>query len=340
MRGTHGGDIYRNQVRYDFSVNTNPLGMPSAVRDVLHRAVEDCGRYPDIAQTGLKKAVSGMLGVSERNLVFGNGASELFLAVVRAIRPKRTVIPVPSFYGYEYAARAWTGEVIYCGTGAQENFCLGENLLSLLTEETDLLFLANPNNPTGNLLNRDYLRTVLTHCRERDIYVLLDECFISFCEGEASMLGEIGEFENLLLVNAFTKSFAIPGVRLGYLVCFDGKLLQRVQRQLPEWNISVFAQMAGIVCAGQQDYLQKTVRYVETERLFLTEKLRALGIRVFPGDANFLLFSGGQDLYGKLLQQGILIRDCGNFRGLSQGYYRIAVKSREENEVLLRALQG
>lgn len=339
MRGLHGGDVYRNKVQYDFSVNTNPLGMPEAVRDALRLAAEDSGRYPDIGQEALKEAVSGMLGVSETNLVFGNGASELFMAVVRGIEPKRTVIPVPSFYGYEYAARAGGGGIVFCETKEQEDFFPGEKLFSLLTQDTDLLFLANPNNPTGKLLGREYLRTVLTHCARRGIYVVLDECFVSFCAGQPSMLGEAGDFENLILVNAFTKSFAIPGVRLGYLVCSDGQMSRRIQRQLPEWNVSTFAQAAGIVCAGQKDYLQQTVRYVEKERLFLEEGLRALGISAFSGEANFLLLHSGRDLYGELLKQGILIRDCRNFRGLSEGYYRIAVKSRRENERLLRALR-
>lgn len=335
----HGGDIYRNQVKFDFSVNTNPLGMPEAVREALHLAVEESSRYPDFVQTELKKAVGNMLGVSEGNLVFGNGASELFMAVVRGIAPKKTVIPIPSFYGYEYAAGAAGGEIVYCGTGEQKNFCVGENLFSLLTEETDLLFLANPNNPTGKLLDRGYLRAVLTHCRKRGIYVVLDECFVSFCAGNPSVLAEAAAFENLILVQAFTKNFAIPGVRLGYLLCFDRQLLQRIKRQLPEWNVSVFAQRAGIACAGQREYLQETVRYVEAERRFLEERLRELGIRVFSGEANFLLLHSQRDLYGELLKQGILIRDCKNFRGLPQGYYRIAVKRREENEVLLRAIE-
>lgn len=339
MRQIHGGDIYRNPVQYDFSVNTNPSGMPDSVRDALHRAVEDCGHYPDMDQAELKKAVGGMLGVPEKTLVFGNGASELFMAVVRGIAPKKAVIPVPSFYGYEYAAKAAAGEIVYCEGKAEENFCAWEKLSAFLTKETDLLFLANPNNPTGKLMDRKELRSVLACCRERGIYVVLDECFVSFCAGECSMLEEAGHYENLILVNAFTKSFAIPGVRLGYLVCFDEKLLQRIRRQLPEWNVSVFAQAAGIACVAQKNYLRRTAAYVKKERDFLEEGLRALGITVFSGEANFLLLYSGRDLYGELLEQGILIRDCQNFRGLSRGYYRIAVKSREENEVLLRAVK-
>lgn len=339
MRGIHGGDIYHNQVRYDFSVNTNPLGIPPAVREALHRAVEDCGHYPDVSQTELKRAVSGMLGVPERHLLFGNGASALFLAAVQGIRPKRTVIPVPSFYGYEYAAGACGGKIVYCKMGAGDGFAPGENLFSFLTGETDLLFLANPNNPTGKFVDMAYLHAVAAHCRERGIYVVLDECFLDFCAEAPSFREACRTYENLIVVNAFTKSFAIPGVRLGYLICGDEALRHRIERQLSEWNLSVFAQAAGAACAEQKEYLRKTAEYVKRERHFLEEGLRKLGITVFSGEANFLLVSSGRKLYRELLRQGILIRDCRNFRGLSEGYYRIAVKSREENEVLLRALR-
>lgn len=120
--GIHGGDIYRNQVTVDFSVNVNPLGIPQAVKAALREAVEHCDRYPDLAGKELKQAVVGMLDVSEEYLLFGNGASELLMAVVHALRPKKTVIPTPSFYGYEYAAKATGGEIIFYGTGRRAVF--------------------------------------------------------------------------------------------------------------------------------------------------------------------------------------------------------------------------
>ena len=337
MKIIHGGDIYRNHVKLDFSVNVNPLGVPEAVKEALHEAVEDCGKYPDIAQVQLKKAVGNMLKVPEESLLFGNGASELLLACVRGIRPERTVIPVPSFYGYEYAAGAVGGNIFYYQTKKEDRFCPGKDFLSALTKETSLLFLANPGNPAGNLLNREYLRGLLSHCREKGIYVILDECFIEFCGGDNSMQREAEEFENLILVRAFTKIFAIPGVRLGYLICGSRQLLEKIKRQLPEWNISGFAQAAGSVCAMQKSYLDKTADYVAKERSFLADGLKKNGITVISGEANFLLVYSEADLYEKLLKKGILIRDCKNFRGLKKGFYRIAVRNRKENEMLLKA---
>lgn len=338
MKGIHGGDIYRNDVKVDFSVNVNPLGIPKAVEAALYEAVENCSKYPDISAEKLTKAVSGILNVPKENLLFGNGASELFMAIIHGIRPRKTVIPVPSFYGYEYATGAADGEIIYYETKEENDFCLQEDFFCVLTEDVDLLFLANPNNPTGNLMSRKELIKVLDHCRDKGIYAVLDECFIEFCDRECSMLQEINQYTNLILVRAFTKIFAIPGVRLGYLVCSNPLLSDKIGRQLPEWNLSGFAQAAGYECAMQATFVEKTVAYIEKEREFLEAGLKKTGCQVFPGKANFLLIYSKQPLYDKLLEKGILIRDCENFRGLSKGFYRIAVKSRKENEALLRAI--
>lgn len=335
MEIIHGGDIYRNHVTLDFSVNVNPLGIPKQVERALMDAVMACVRYPDPEAQELKTATASVLKIEKEQLIFGNGASELFMAVVHAVRPRRTVIPVPSFYGYEYAAGALEQEMIYYPMKEQNGFRLDEDILGVLTEDTDLLFLANPNNPVGNLIEQDVLRKILKHCKERQITVVLDECFIEFADEKASMLSEINAYGNLLIVRAFTKIFAIPGVRIGYLMGSDRELLAKIKRQLPEWNLSAFAQAAGVACAGEREYIEKTKAYVKTEAKYLLGGLREAGICVFPTKADFLLFYSRLPLYDRLLEQGILIRDCSNFRGLSKSYYRIAVKSRAENKVLL-----
>lgn len=338
MRGLHGGDIYRNQVAIDFSVNVNPLGVPKSVEAALHEAVGQCSRYPDIRAEKLKQAVSKMIAVPGEKILFGNGASELFMAIIHGIKPKKTVIPIPSFYGYEYAAEAAEGEVLYYETKANNDFVWQEDLFSVLTEETDVLFLANPNNPTGKLVSREEVKKVISYCFGKGITVVLDECFIEFCGRECSMMPEIEAFPNLILVRAFTKIFSIPGVRLGYLVCSDKWLLQKIGRQLPEWNLSGFAQEAGYACAMQTEFTERTAAFLQKERQFLEDGLRQMGFHVFSGKANFLLIYSEHPWYDRLLERGILIRDCGNFRGLSKGFYRVAVKNREENERLLKTM--
>lgn len=334
----HGGDIYRNRVENDFSVNVNPLGIPENVKAALMSAVSECMKYPDPEAERLRTVVSRMLTVREEALLFGNGASELFMAVIHALMPKRIVIPVPSFYGYEHAASACQGEIRYYQMKRENGFTIDEGIFDLLDEETELLFLANPNNPVGNLIPRRLLEKILGHCRDKNIYVVLDECFIEFGGQENSMLSQIEGYDNLLLIRAFTKIFAIPGVRFGYLVSSNSDLLLKLKRQLPEWNLSIFSQMAGIACAMEGSFIEHTREYVKGEREYLTTGLKNAGITVFPAAANFIMLYTETALYEELLKRRILIRDCSNFRGLSKGYYRIAVKSREENEKLLKRI--
>lgn len=334
----HGGDIYRNQVIMDFSVNLNPLGMPKPVAEALYEAIEKCGNYPDLAAEKLKSAVSSLLLIPKEYLLFGNGASELFMAIVHALKPQKTIIPIPSFYGYEYAAGAVGGDIVYYPLAEETDYIPGDDFLKALAEGVDMLFLANPNNPTGRLMSKEYLTKLLNVCKQKGITVVLDECFIEFCGEALSMISELESYDNLLLMRAFTKIYAVPGVRLGYLICSDTLLLSKVRRQLPEWNLSTFAQEAGCVCIKQSAFVAETVGYVRRERQFLAENLKQMGMQVFQSEANFLLIYSDKPLYQGLLEQGILIRDCENFRGLSKGYYRIAVKSREDNEALIKAI--
>jgi histidinol-phosphate/aromatic aminotransferase/cobyric acid decarboxylase-like protein len=260
------------------------------------------------------------------------------MAIIHGLKPKKTLLPIPSFYGYEYAIKAGIGELLFYPMKRETKFCLTGDIFSQLTEEVELFVLGNPNNPTGLLPEREFLREVLYHCKEKGIFVVLDECFIEFCKEGTSLLGERKSLTNVLFVRAFTKSFSLPGVRLGYLVCENQELLEKIRKQLPEWNTSVFAQAAGCQCAREAEFLRKTREYLKREREFLTEGLRKRGIFVYPSDANFLLLYSEKPLYEKLLRKGILIRDCENFRGMGKGFYRIAVKTREENEILLEVI--
>ena len=159
------------------------------------------------------------------------------------------------------------------------------------------------------------------------------------------MLGETENYRNLIVVQAFTKIFSIPGVRLGYLVCSNENILLKIQRHLPEWNTSVAAQDAGIACTKETEFIKETRAYVKRERQFLETELGQAGFTVYSGQADFILIYDDKSLhkrkslYDYLLQRGILIRDCQSFRGLSKGYYRIAVKKHDENVILLQAIQ-
>lgn len=336
----HGGDIYRNEVKLDFSVNVNPLGIPAGVIQAMSQAVGLCSQYPDIRAEALKCSIEGMTGVDQESILCGNGASELFLAIMHGLKPGKTAIPVPSFFGYEYAATAAGRLIVPMTMSTKDQFCLTENLIQDIDEDVNLMILANPNNPVGNLIPRESLERLIKICHKKDIVVVVDECFIEFTGKEAthSLKYAISDYPNLIVVRAFTKIFAIPGVRLGYLFCQNPILRKAIERQLPEWNLSVFAQAAGVAACEERDYLGQTVRWLQQERAYLAEQLSRAGIRVFPSETNFILVQTELPLYEELLRRKILIRDCSNFRGLGSGFFRIAVKFHEENEELLREI--
>ena len=190
------------------------------------------------------------------------------------------------------------------------------------------------------MVEPELLEKIAERCQKYGVTLILDECFVMFTGAEErySFLKKYRNYPGVVIVRAFTKLYAIPGVRLGYLVCSDAALTEAIRADLPEWNLSVFAQQAGCVACGQRAYVEHSVAFVCRERAWLTEQLSEIGITVFASNANFLMIKDGRPLAKELLKKGILIRDCSNYRGLSGAYYRIAVRRREENERLLAAL--
>lgn len=352
----HGGNIYGNEIEYDFSVNLNPLGPPDAVREALAEALNHVEEYPDPEYRELRRALANYRRLAEEQLVLGNGASELIPGIIRALAPKTCMVTAPCYSGYETAlkAAAPSCRIHRIFLREEDDFTLPENICREIAHvKPDLLILTNPNNPNGKRISVNRLRTIADACRTAGTVLLMDECFLALSGGdEDSLIHRIGE-EGLpptVVLRAFTKTFAIPGVRLGYAVC-SGSLAARIQRELPEWNLSVFAQYAGLaaleaeapetVPPGTSGYLAASVEMIAREREYLLEELEKLGLRVFPSDANYILFqSRDRELHRKLLDKGILIRDCRDYHGLTAGFYRTAVRTRRENTALLRCLRN
>lgn len=346
MKSIHGGDIYNNKVNMDFSVNINPLGIPHSVKEAMSDALSYADRYPDMACSGLKKAISEYFtqqgcSIQSEDVIPGNGASELFMAIAHAIKPQKAVLPAPGFFGYEHVLRAVGCDIGYFLLDEQSDFSPAarlDALMDMLTDDTDIFFIANPNNPTGYLADSTFMKQIIGHCKQKHIYVVADECFMGFCEKNYSVLSLLCDYDNLIVVRAFTKLFAIPGVRLGYMLSKNETVRQKVQRNLPEWNVSVLAQMAGEACIMESEYIKETASYVSGQRRLLSDGLKKLGFKVYKSDADFILFYSKLPLYDILLNKGILIRDCSNYVGLSEGYFRVAVKTFNENVRLLKVI--
>lgn len=338
QRHQHGGDIYTTSYRLDFSANVNPLGMPQSVMEAACRGVRGSACYPDVRCGSLRSALSQKERVREDALIFGNGAAELIFMLVQAEKPKKALLVSPGFAEYEQALEAQGCEIVYYPLKREREFALGEEYLRYLTDDLDLIFLCSPNNPTGVPIGRTLLLQIADICEKKGIRMALDVCFRSFLdEPEAANLS-VSDYPHLFLLNAFTKTYAMAGLRLGYGICADRTLIEKMERLRQPWSVSLPAQEAGLAALSEDAYVQRARTLVARERAWLKEKLSSLGFCVFPSSANFIFFQGKEGLDDYLKSRGILIRDCGNYRGLCGGYYRIAVKRREENEELIREI--
>lgn len=346
----HGGNIYGNEIEYDFSVNLNPLGPPDSVRDALAAALNHVEEYPDPEYRELRRGLANYWQLAEEQIVPGNGASELIPGIIRTLSPKTCMVTAPCYSGYETAlnAAAPSCRIHRIPLRAEDDFTLPENICKEIARvKPNLLILTNPNNPNGKRISANRLREIADACRTEGTVLLMDECFLALSGGDEDSLIHCIRSEALpaVVLRAFTKTFAIPGVRLGYAVC-SALMAERIRRELPEWNLSVFAQYAGTAAleaaaGGTSGYLAASVEMIAREREYLTAELESLGFRVFPSDANYILFqSRDRELHQKLLDKGILIRDCRDYHGLTAGFYRTAVRTHRENTALLRCLRN
>lgn len=340
MSYEHGGDIYTYQGVLDFSVNVNPLGPSPRVVEAAKQGVGQMAAYPDSRCGLLREKLAYRQGIPQEYYLFGNGAADLIYLLVLAEKPRRALIPVPAFSEYEQALKTVGCEIRYYQTKRENGFCIDEGFLEALREDPDLVFLCSPANPSGRLTDKALLEETARRCERFGIRLVLDECFMEFTEDgdAASMIPRLADFRTLFLLRAFTKIYAMPGLRLGYGICADTDLLERMEGAGQPWRVSAPAQAAGRAALEEEAYVETTRRFVAQECRYLEEALKKRGIIYIPSQANFILLYSEQDLFQELLSRGILIRDCENYRGLGKGWYRIAVRTHEENQRLITAL--
>lgn len=344
MERTHGGDWAAYEEQYgaaplDFSANVSPLGVPAGVQAAIRRAVSDLDRYPDPRCGKLSRAIAAREGVPAEWVLCGSGAATLIWRAVHAARPRRALVTAPCFGEYEAALEAFGCEIRRFPL--PEPFTVTAELLDKIDHNLDILFLCNPNNPTGRTVEPGLLRAIIRRCGETGTRLLLDECFVDFLDEPErhTAAGLLGDAPGLLILKAFTKLCGMAGARLGYALCADKTLLDAMRRAGPPWSVSALAQAAGLAALESEDYVNQVRALIRTERPRLASALGDLGLHVVPGEANFLLFQSGTALSAPLRERGILIRSCGDFHGLDESWYRAAVRSEEDNRRLIAALR-
>lgn len=334
----HGGDIYEGNIELDFSANTNPFGTPDSVKAAVSARLGDLSHYPDPYCRKLVSAVAVHENVPESYVLCGAGAAELIYSYAAAEKPKSIVEPAPTFA--EYSLPLSTARISRFLLKEENGFRVTEGLLDhIAAADPDTVFLCNPNNPTGRLAATGLIEKVAQKCKSVGAQLFLDECFMDLSDGGQSFVPRLKEYPNVVVLKAFTKSYGMAGLRLGYCLSANEALLTAMSRSVQPWNVSTAAQAAGIAALGEAGFLEKTLAFVKRERPRLAGGLRDLGFSVFDSDTIFLLFKGAAGLDIKLLAKGIKIRNCANFPGLGEGFYRVPVKLPEENSRLLDSIR-
>lgn len=341
MKEVHGGNIYKFDHKvYDFSANLNPLGMPAEVKRAIIENIDNYESYPDPFNRELIGAISRFHGVTEDRICCGNGAADIIFRAVLALQPRRALVVSPTFSEYGEALAVVGCEIDHHFLLEEDGFKLQEDLLKRVNGAYDMLFICNPNNPTGIPVEAGLMRRLAEKCRNEGVVLMVDECFMEFLEREEAytLMDRIGAFDNLIILKAFTKIYAMAGLRLGYGICGDPKIAEKIGSTLQPWSVSTAASKAGTAALNLHGFIEETKAYIRENRQYLTDGLRRLGYKVYDTRANYVFFRSETDLVKPLERRDILIRSCANYITLDERYYRIAVRTREENRYFLDCL--
>lgn len=348
LRGCFHGGIYSvdpSLVKIDFSSNVNPIGVSKIVLNSIQKDLRSLSSsYPDPECRDLKKSLSDYLKIHCECINVGNGATEIIHNFARMFAREKVIIPSPSFCEYELASRRMGASFILVPL---KNFNLDADLIIEKAKGSDAIFLCNPNNPTG-LLYRKSLKTIIERL-DSSTKILVDECFIELVNGSNrhTMIRNIDEFDNLIILRSLTKSFGLAGLRLGYSVS-NPRLAKKLASGQISWNVNGIAQRAGIVALRDSQHLTRARAIVKKERDFMYSNIRKKTqcFSPFKSDANYFLIrltnhNSSTEVRDSLLtRSGVLVRDCSTFSGMGSKYIRVAIKNHGENLILLNALES
>lgn len=354
MNYDHGGDLFalagKMGVRFeelaDFSASINPLGISPAVRNAIIGSMDGLVHYPYAYAEPLCAALADFHGVDPGQVVAANGTTELIYLLPRVIPGSSAMIVAPAFSEYEKALVAAGWEVRHHCLSPAERFDLNIDALSrdLSENRCQILFLCNPGNPTGRLYSLEEIVAVAALCRSLGLLLVLDEAFIDFCGEDASAISSAVSEGGVIVLRSMTKFYAIPGLRLGYAVT-DAPTAAAISRTRGPWSVNSLAMAAGMAALADVDFRIRTLDYLAVARERFAAGLRKIkGVSPFAGAANYLLVRlsvpiPSSEIRLRLLGKRLLIRDCGNFHGLDDSFIRTAIRSPDENAMLVAALQ-
>jgi len=327
----------------DFSSNISPIGTPNSIKKILKKNIENIKNYPDSSSSEVISSLKKYTQLEKSNLLVGNGAIEIIYNFCFAFLSKKIkiLIPIPTFQEYETAAKLNNCQISYFKT-----MNLSENIDQFILKipKNGCIFICNPNNPTGKLIEKNQLLKIIKKAKKLSTIVFVDECFIEMVpESNESIISYVKKYDNLFVLRSLTKSFALPGIRIGYAAS-SKHMIEILKKIKIPWSVNSLAQDAANIAFKNKSHLTKSNLVIKKELKYLTNKISKLnGFDCNKSSTNFILIKTKKDstsLQKKLLEKKILVRDCKNFRGLNDHHIRVAVKSHKDNLKLVKALEN
>lgn len=370
MSKIHGGNIFQfaHEQRIepyevvDFSANINPLGPSQRGLDALNAQLRYISHYPDATNDDVLNAIADTYEMDKHQIIVGNGAAELLYAICRLPGYTGAFVPAPGFSEYKEALEASKIPVrdIFYRPWEDDNgkpyfevpYLALETFAAELKGQDGriIVFLGNPNNPDGTLLDKDHIRTVASMLKDANSLLVIDESFIDFVgndplqDNEHSMRSLVNEFDNIIVVHSFTKFYAIPGLRIGAAFANE-TLITQLQQYIPSWSVNTLAQAYTKAALNDVDYIKRTKQELNEERAFMYNALDDIeGITVYPPSANFILFQVNQEgitanyINEELKKYNMIVRNCDSYVGLTNHWVRIAIKDHDTNIKLVDKL--
>lgn len=352
----HGSDLEKIEKIYgikkedivSFSANVNPLGISFKLREELSTHIDAITTYPDREYTTLRQAIGDYVQTDFHHIIVGNGSTELISLVIKLIHPKKALIIGPTYSEYEHEISLGGGRSHFFRLREDDNFLLKEEtLFDALTPDIDLLVLCNPNNPTSSQISRKTMRNILDCCKEKGIFVMVDETYVEFSENsrEITSIPLTEYYNNIIILRGISKFFAAPGLRLGYAICGNQGLLHKMEQYKNPWTINSLAAIAGEIMFQDTDYIKETIELISDERRRICGLLQNIpSIKYYEPHANFVLLrilredvtSG--DLFRHTIQKGLMIRDCSSFPFLDNKYVRFCFMKPQDNDSLIKTM--
>lgn len=357
MTNFHGSDLERIEEVYgikketiiNFSANVNPLGISKSIRENLPQKIDLIASYPDRNYFSLRTTIGKYTNTDIENIIVGNGSTELISLCIKAIAPKKALIIGPTYSEYEREVKLNGGKAFYYPLEEKNKFQIDvDDLKNNITNDIDLLIICNPNNPTSTAIMKSELKIILQNCKEKNIFVLIDETYVEFVSNidNVSAVQLVKDFDNLMVLRGVSKFFAAPGLRLGYAICSNKSHLEKIEYFKNPWTINALASYAGELMLTDTNYIKTTSEYIASEREKIISILSGWNfISFIIPTANFILVKSlnhnidAHTLFIKLLERKLMIRDVSSFNLLDKYYFRFCFLRKEENEKLLKAIK-